>query len=543
MATLAHVNDDHAPRSSYELADDIRRNEEELARLTEEATGPTPSAGVTHGQVGFMANLLILREEFYRQVEKERNQAMETNEMGLAETAESYQYGDREEQRLELRSGGDRVAVIDIADPTWKPYLQETGFASEEEAREYARQFVRDYRGAEAEHQEAGAEWLAEENRIETDADFDHEAADEQDGQRLAEMRKLSQDPSHPLYGLVSSNAAAFDQKFGNNAVEFLNGGAQVAYQGTDATEAARVFAGEHQKTTYNLITTNAAGLEEGGTIQAENLTEATREAWRLVAKEGPTVKAARLEWDGGNKGYETALDANAPTYDDGPQVLHFYDANTQIDRPPGIVLEQEAQSQNGHRYQPSTAALLDKASVLADQAENPTGVADADATMIEMSSLGRTLSATANGQSPDVSGVLYDTADDIDPETLRILTADTPQDRREDLARKADLYAASVGAVPDSSLGVAVQKFAGDVRKGATAIDMTQWFEPQPGVSLESSERLAATTHQRVMDGMKPLLEEARSMGIQIDAGSVKVAQKNQIAEAISVSGANVGF
>ena len=159
------------------------------------------------------------------------------------------------------------------------------------------------------------------------------------------------------------------------------------------------------------------------------------------------------------------------------------------------------------------------------------------------MSTLRNTILVTANGQSSDIASLLNGAADDIDPETFRSLTQDTAQDRREDLARKAELYAASVNAAPDSSLGTAVEKFAGDVRAGKGAIDMSQWFAPQAGLSAESNERLAGQTHGRVVEGMKPLLQEANALGIQVDTGTVKIAQQNQVKEDVSVSAGRIGF
>ena len=71
----------------------------------------------------------------------------------------------------------------------------------------------------------------------------------------------------------------------------------------------------------------------------------------------------------------------------------------------------------------------------------------------------------------------------------------------------------------------------------------MTQWFEPQQGGSMESNERLAATTKESVNEGMQPLFEEARALGVQVDSGSFNIAQKQQIREDVTVASQKIGF
>ena len=255
---------------------------------------------------------------------------------------------------------------------------------------------------------------------------------------------------------------------------------------------------------------------------------------------------------------------------------------------------------QTGHRSDVSNAVLLDRAEVLRDQAESPSSVSDLDATQSEILDTQNALSVAANSGSVENSATLYDVADgidpegyrqaeaehaedareflheqarqedyvpqriqdetaerrffeaadlaadeaaDIDPEALRILNKDTEADLRQDLARKAELYRDSLGAERDSSLGVTVDKFARDVREGKQAIDMTQWFAPQNGLSPESSERLAGQTHEAVINGMKPLIEEAGTLGIQVDTGDAKIAQTLHVKEALPAPKQGFGF
>lgn len=134
-----------------------------------------------------------------------------------------------------------------------------------------------------------------------------------------------------------------FDAELVDSTSQFLQRAADRADD--DKTED---LSREANKTTYNLITTNAQGIEQRA-IEAASLTEATHDAWRLVAEEGDTVKRAQLEWDGGN------------------EVSHIYDRDqgVELDRPDGLVLAHEAQlkreqaavSRHGLKRKPNSSA------------------------------------------------------------------------------------------------------------------------------------------------------------------------------------------
>jgi hypothetical protein len=45
------------------------------------------------------------------------------------------------------------------------------------------------------------------------------------------------------------------------------------------------------------------------------------------------------------------------------------------------------------------------------------------------------------------------------------------------------------------------------------------------------------------VNEGMQPLFEEARALGVQVDSGSLNIAQKQQIREDVTVASQKIGF
>lgn len=136
--------------------------------------------------------------------------------------------------------------------------------------------------------------------------------------------------------------ATQFEQRYGTTATvtakealgvdpsraELIDSTNEFLQRAADRADDERA---EDAKTAYNLVTTNAQGIEQRGIIEAASLTEAIHEAWRFVGQEdqkGEPVKRAQLEWDGGN------------------EVTYFYDRDQgfEVDRPAGVVLSHEAQ-------------------------------------------------------------------------------------------------------------------------------------------------------------------------------------------------------
>ena len=442
------------------------------------------------------------------------------------------------------------VSAKDIAQDPFSPKTL-AKFGTADEAQRYINDHIRDYNEAAAEHQSAGEQWLAEQNAEE----LEEEPVLTPQAEDLTHANRPAVQEIATALGVQPTEAVDRYQEM-INAHE-TTGRAQYA----ETAEQGREIARQEVAEALTGLGVSRESIEEIGRLQygqpgpvnvgksAAREDAAYRsaglgpDASSVAAPDRSGVDVKHELWRLRNEERSSLADQQKRAADLGLTVEQIQASEAFDARFGETAIEHSKRGENGHQNGASTAVLLDKASVLADQAQNPTGISDADATMTEMSSLERTLEVTANGQSPEVSAVLYGTADDIDPETLRVLTADTPQDRREDLARKAELYAASVGAAPDSSLGAAVQKFAADVRSGNNAIDMTQWFEPQQGVSIESNERLAATTKERVSEGMQPLFEEARALGVQVDSGSFNIAQKQQIREDVTVASQKIGF
>ena len=117
----------------------------------------------------------------------------------------------------------------------------------------------------------------------------------------------------------IRDRAEAFDQRFGNNAHEFLNG-RQETIERPGETQAYR-FSGK---------TTDGREVEQA--LTASNLDDASRQAWEAIQQQdrsGTQIASARLEW--GNK-------------QDGPQVEYLYDRNQgfEVNRPAGIKLSHE---------------------------------------------------------------------------------------------------------------------------------------------------------------------------------------------------------
>ena len=110
----------------------------------------------------------------------------------------------------------------------------------------------------------------------------------------------------------IREYAAAFDQRFGNNAVEFLNGGAQ-------------------QQETYRFSAKTTDGKEIEQTVVASNVDVAGRQGWDVIRERdqsGVQIASARLEWE---------------SKQDGPQVEYLYDRKQGIEtyRPEGISSQQ----------------------------------------------------------------------------------------------------------------------------------------------------------------------------------------------------------
>ena len=121
----------------------------------------------------------------------------------------------------------------------------------------------------------------------------------------------------------IRERAAAFDQQFGNNAHEYLNG-RQETIERTGETQAYR-FSGK---------TTDGREVEQP--LIASNLDDASRQGWEAIQQQdrsGTQIASARLEWE--NK-------------QDGPQVEYLYDRNQgfEVSRPTGITLSHERSAQ-----------------------------------------------------------------------------------------------------------------------------------------------------------------------------------------------------
>ncbi len=109
----------------------------------------------------------------------------------------------------------------------------------------------------------------------------------------------------------------AFDAKYGPNALQYASP------------------IPEEPLNEYNLVTTLNTGAQSTYTIHSPDLEDATKQAWRELAKD-ENVAAAKLEWDGGN------------------EVSYIYDRKqgVEIDRPADLVLPHEREQQREQQTQ-----------------------------------------------------------------------------------------------------------------------------------------------------------------------------------------------
>jgi hypothetical protein len=337
--------------------------------------------------------------------------------------------------------------------------------------------------------------------------------ADEQKGQRLAEMREWSQDPSHPL---VSSNATAFDQKFGNNAVELLNG-AQVAetYQFTaereDGQRVERVFA-------------------------STDINDAVRQGWETIQEyedTGDRIVTAKVVYDDKEEGLLTT---------------YMYDRNQ------GIEVSMPAQMQEAAAREQTLTTLQKEATAIflaSDKAEALDGInttkdfqnqvraaweaevdqIDSRQTLDELSAKYPTLSfdEIRDAYLEGIADALHEKTEQsidrgVDAKEISLENAGN-QDREMDKGSEVlsmAWHAHNAIERFESATNDATERIQRNLQQ---QVDMGYGTEGKPPINLsigygKTASELAAGIHEEALRRVEPEIQQARNRGLTVDEG-----------------------
>ncbi len=204
------------------------------------------------------------------------------------------------------------------------------------------------------------------------------------------------------------------------------------------------------------------------------------------------------------------------------------YLENLQERNEPGMLAEVVTTwATDTHAGASSTATLLADAQIIQTELRDPATASEALES--QAFSLERDMNVEA-GQEPSTmeSATLRSAADGVETGEL------TAAESREELAQKAEVYAAMVARDYRTATDTAVEKFADGLRNGSEDIDLSQAYEMPTGVSMETAQNMARMRHEGVGTALQPLFAEAESLGIRVSLG-VSSAESERLEQNVS--------